>query len=272
MASLFRSGSFRSGERKVAFFSRRCQQENRRRDDRRKSRIITALVLTLADEWSIFGEPPRPGKDRGGRLHVEVLPMKITAIVGSYRKGGIIDTVVDEILSSAEEFGAEATKIYLTDAHIEFCTNCRTCTGREGKQRGTCPLHDDMAGILDRLEQSDAIVLASPVNFGTVTAVMKRFSERLICYMYWPWGKKIPKVRDSLKRKRAVLVTSSAAPAFLTRIQSASTGLLKRAAALLGATTTGVLTIGFAATRQRQIPGDHAKKKARLLGKKLAGG
>jgi hypothetical protein len=30
MASLFRSVSFRAGERKVAFFSRRCQQENRR--------------------------------------------------------------------------------------------------------------------------------------------------------------------------------------------------------------------------------------------------
>jgi len=54
--------------------------------------------------------------------------MKVTAIVGSYRKGGIVDSVIDEILSSAREEGAEVSKIYLIDRHIEFCTNCRRCT------------------------------------------------------------------------------------------------------------------------------------------------
>lgn len=54
--------------------------------------------------------------------------IKVLAIVGSYRKGGIIDTATDEILASAREEGAEAEKIYLIDKHIEFCTNCRSCT------------------------------------------------------------------------------------------------------------------------------------------------
>ena len=44
---------------------------------------------------------------------------KVTAIVGSYRKGGIVDTVIDEILASAEEEGAETGKIYLIDKNIE---------------------------------------------------------------------------------------------------------------------------------------------------------
>jgi multimeric flavodoxin WrbA len=198
--------------------------------------------------------------------------MIITAIIGSYRKGGVSDSAVDEILSSARECGAEVSKIYLTDAHIEFCTNCRTCTGREGAQRGLCPQGDDMEGILDRIERSDAIVLASPVNFGTVTAIMKRFAERLVCYAYWPWGKKLPKVRNSLKARHAVIVTSSAAPGFLVRIQAGSTGLLKQAASLLGAKTVGVLSIGFAATREKQMPGGQARKKARLLGRQLARG
>ena len=37
-------------------------------------------------------------------------PIKVLAIVGSYRKGGIIDTAIDEILSSAREEGAETEK------------------------------------------------------------------------------------------------------------------------------------------------------------------
>jgi len=49
--------------------------------------------------------------------------IKVIAIVGSYRKGGVIDTTIDEILSSAKEEGAETDKIYLIDKHIEFCTS-----------------------------------------------------------------------------------------------------------------------------------------------------
>jgi len=198
--------------------------------------------------------------------------MKVTAIVGSYRKGGVIDTSVDEILAAAEECGARVSKVRLTDARIEFCANCRTCTQLEGMGRGTCPIDDDMGKVLDEIGESDGLVLASPVNFGTVTAVMKRFLERLVCYAYWPWGKKIPKVRNKQQNKRAIIVTSSAAPAFLVRLQSGSTGLLKQAANLLGAKTVGVLAIGFAATREHPVMGDRTRLKARTLGRKLVDG
>ena len=120
--------------------------------------------------------------------------IRILAIVGSDRKGGIVDTAVDEILATAREEGAEVRKIYLIDTHIEFCTNCRSCTQQPGPQRGKCIIEDDMSGILDEIERSDGIVLGSPMNFGTVTAVMKRFIERLACYAYWPWGMHAPQV------------------------------------------------------------------------------
>ncbi len=194
---------------------------------------------------------------------------KVTAIVGTYRKGGIIDTAVDEILASAREQGALVEKIHLTDTRIEFCTNCRTCTGQTGRERGTCPLSDDMAGILDKIEQSDALVLASPMNFGTVTAIMKRFIERLICYACWPWGAMAPRKRTRENTKRAVLISSSAAPAFLARYTTRITGLLKQAADLMGARTTGVLFIGLAARKQHQDIGARARRKARRLGRKL---
>lgn len=195
---------------------------------------------------------------------------KITAIVGTYRKGGVIDRAVDAILDSAREEGAETAKIYLIDKHIEFCTNCRTCTQLEGQKPGKCIIADDMSGILDQLAHSDAIVLASPLNFWTVTAVMKKFIERLVCFAYWPWGTAAPKVRDKQKDKRAVIVASSAAPAILIRLLTRMIGLLKSVAGLLGGKTVGMLFIGSAASEQQQSLSPRTIKKARRLGKKLA--
>lgn len=196
--------------------------------------------------------------------------IRITALVGSYREGGVIDRAVDEILAAAEEAGAETTRIFLRERQIEFCRNCRTCTQQEGERRGDCPLGDEMTAILDRIERSNALVLASPVNFGTISAVMKRFIERLACYAWWPWGTRIPKTRTKAMNKRAVLVVSSAAPALLVRLRTGIAGLLKEAAAVLGARTVGELYIGMAAGSPDQAISGRVVKKARRLGQSLA--
>jgi NAD(P)H-dependent FMN reductase len=198
--------------------------------------------------------------------------VKITAILGTYRKGGVIEAAVDEVLAAAREAGAEVTKIHLLDKHIEFCTNCRTCTQQPGEERGRCPIQDDMSGILDEIRQSDALVLASPMNFWTVTALMKRFIERLVCFAYWPWGARGPKVRNPNRTKRAVVIASSAAPAVIARLFTRMVGLLKQVARLLDAKHVDVLFIGLAAGQQRQDIGQRARKRARRLGAKLAMG
>jgi multimeric flavodoxin WrbA len=198
--------------------------------------------------------------------------MKITAIVGSYRKEHTIDSTIDEILAAAKEEGAEISKIYLLDKRIEFCTNCRTCTQKEGQQRGKCPTSDDMNAILDEIESSNAVVLGSPMNAGTVTAIMKRFIERLVCYIYWPWGMNAPKARIKVKNKKAIIVISSAAPSILARLSTNIVKILKDAANFLGAQTTGVLFVGLAAGEKHHDVGDRVRKKARRLGKKLVSG
>ena len=47
-------------------------------------------------------------------------PVNILAIVGSYRKAGIIERAVDEILASAKERGAVTRKITLLDKRLTF--------------------------------------------------------------------------------------------------------------------------------------------------------
>jgi len=196
--------------------------------------------------------------------------MKVTAIVGTYRKGGVTDTAVDEVLASAKAAGAEVSKIYLLDKHIEFCTNCRACTQEQGEARGKCPISDDMDGILDEIERSDSLIFASPMNDFTVTALMKRFIERLLPYAYWPWEGHAPILRNKSKSKKAVVISASAAPAIFAPFSSNVVYLLKLSAETFGARTIGVLFMGLAAQKPKQELNPRHKDRARQLGIKLA--
>lgn len=197
--------------------------------------------------------------------------MKITAIVGTYRMGGVIDSAVEGILAAAKEHGAEVEKISLLDQHVEFCTNCRTCTQQEGTARGKCPIEDDVPGILDRIEASDGLILASPMNFWTVTALMKRFIERLVCYGYWPWGT-FPRNRPRSQSKRAIVVVSCAAPAWAGRYLTNTTTVLKRTAKLLGARKVDTLLIGSVAREPKESLREKVRMRARKLGQRLGAG
>jgi multimeric flavodoxin WrbA len=194
---------------------------------------------------------------------------KIIAIVGSYRKGGIIDSAIDEILRASAEKGTETEKIYLIDQHIEFCTNCRKCTQAEGPRRGKCVQKDDMDMLLTKIEQADGLVIGSPTNFFNVTAVTRRFIERLVCYAFWPWGQKGPTVRNKEKRKKAVVVTASAMPALLGKFFTGSLRILKITAETLGAKPIGTLNIGMAALNEKQELTPAVVKKAKRLGHRL---
>ncbi|WP_204141009.1 flavodoxin family protein [Halomicronema sp. CCY15110] len=194
---------------------------------------------------------------------------RIIGIVGSYRKDGTIDTAVTAVLAAAQAAGAETHKIYLQDQHIEFCTNCRACLQQPGPQRGKCVLHDDMAAILDQLDAADGLVLGAPVNFGNVNALTQRFVERCVCYGYWPWGQKAPSARQSQMTKRAVLVSSSAAPGFLARWLTSVTKTLQQLATLLGAKPIGTLWIGMIDPQAAQLS-PRVQRRAQKLGQRLA--
>ena len=198
---------------------------------------------------------------------------KVVAIVGTYRKGHIIDSAVSALLESAAELGAETEKIYLLDRHIEFCTNCRKCVqDKNASLRGTCIHDDDMEQILSKIDAADAVVLASPVNFSTVTALMKRFVERLIPYGYWPWGSLAPKMRNNKNKpkKKAVIITSSACPAFLARILMRNPLMvMKMAAMTIGAKVVKKIYYGTVAIEEDQKLSERAIRKAKRCAKKL---
>jgi multimeric flavodoxin WrbA len=101
----------------------------------------------------------------------------------------------------------------------------------------------------EAVDAADGLVLASPANFYNVTAVTRRFMERLIVYTYWPWQAKMgPEMRVKPPDKKAVTITSTACPAFLGRILiRGPRQALKIAAGTMGASVQASLYYGAVA-------------------------
>jgi NAD(P)H-dependent FMN reductase len=196
---------------------------------------------------------------------------KVLAIVGSYRKGGTVDTAVDAVLEGARERGAETRKIYLIDQHIEYCRNCRSCTQEAGEARGICVIEDDVAGILKEIDEADAIVLGSPVNYYNVTAVFRKFLERLVGFVYWPWGQASPKARWKNPRRKAVLISSLAAPGIFLPLATGASKALRLAAQSLGARPVAKLWIGLAGQSANAKVSERVLRRAKRVGAELLG-
>jgi hypothetical protein len=204
---------------------------------------------------------------------------QIIAIDGSYRRGGITDQLVDAVLQAAEADGARPARVHLIDEHIAFCMNCRTCAAealQNAPVRGACQLDDAMSPLLARIDAADGLVLAAPMNFGSVTAVTKRFMERLICYAYWPWGQPAPKLRRDLVqgkkrlRRPSLLVTSSAAPSVMARLLGNTLKELRQTAQVLGTEPVGSLWHGLSAQQPEQTIRPSTRRRAERLGRRLA--
>jgi multimeric flavodoxin WrbA len=118
---------------------------------------------------------------------------RVLGIVGSPRRGGNTETLVDEVLAGAEEGGAVTTKVILNELNISPCQACNAC----GKT-GICVQKDDMAHVLEYMRNSHTWVLGTPVYWWGPTAQFKAFLDR------W-YGIK----RDIFKGKRIVLVIPS---------------------------------------------------------------
>ena len=99
--------------------------------------------------------------------------MKAIAIVGSPRRGGNTEVFAGHALKAIAEEGIETELVSLAGVDIRPCNACMVCDKEE-----TCPIKDDLLPIYHKMKAADAIILASPVYFGSATALIKALMER----------------------------------------------------------------------------------------------
>lgn len=104
--------------------------------------------------------------------------MRILGICGSPRKEGNTEVLLMEALRGAHEAGAEVEEIFLRDKDISPCLEIYGC-----KVDGRCVIEDDFHDVAEKMVQADALILASPIFFYTVSAHTKMLMDR--CQSFW---------------------------------------------------------------------------------------
>ena len=99
----------------------------------------------------------------------------ILILSGSPRKNGNSDLLCDEFMRGAREAGHRVEKIRVAEKAVGCCRGCYAC-----KNSGVCVLRDDMADILQKMIDTDVLVLASPVYFYSIDAQLKAVIDRSV--------------------------------------------------------------------------------------------
>jgi multimeric flavodoxin WrbA len=105
--------------------------------------------------------------------------MKLVCLLGSPRREGNSATVAALLTARARELGAETETVYLNGLTMKGCQGCYAC--KTGADR--CVVADDLAPVLESVRTADALVLATPVYYGDVTAQLKCFIDRTFSYL-----------------------------------------------------------------------------------------
>ena len=99
--------------------------------------------------------------------------MKAIGIVGSPRKNGNTELLTAHTLKAIAEEGVQTELIRLSGLEIEPCNACMVCRKEE-----RCSIEDDFFPIYLKMKEADAIILASPVYYGSATSLIKALIER----------------------------------------------------------------------------------------------
>ncbi len=118
--------------------------------------------------------------------------MNVLGINGSPRIGGNTDILLDKVLEGAKTKGAKTEKIILNTLKFSPCQECEKI-----RDDGTCIVEDDMQPLYKKIDEADAIILASPIFFGSLSAQTKMMIDRFQC----AWRAKYILKKDIFKRK-----------------------------------------------------------------------
>jgi multimeric flavodoxin WrbA len=100
---------------------------------------------------------------------------RIVIVVGSPRRAGNSASLAEEVAAGAEAAGAQVETFRLHELEINPCDACDACQGEP--YRG-CIVEDDMQALYPKLWEADALVIASPIYWFTVSAQTKLFMDR----------------------------------------------------------------------------------------------
>jgi len=123
--------------------------------------------------------------------------MKIVGILGSERKGGNTEVLLDVALEEAQKNGVLTDKVPLRDKSIAPCDGCLGCV-----KTGKCVIEDDAQKIYEKMLESEGIIWATPVYFWSMSGQTKTLMDRTYALLF-------PKLQLTNKTGGLILVAGT---------------------------------------------------------------
>jgi NAD(P)H-dependent FMN reductase len=118
---------------------------------------------------------------------------KVLGVVGSARKNGNTQILVQGILDGAKLAGAEVEILLLAGIELKDCDGCHACW-----RGNSCAKGDDMNDLYRKISESDVIVFGTPVYWYGPSGLMKCFLDRFVYF-------NCPTNRPQIKGKGVIL-------------------------------------------------------------------
>ncbi len=135
--------------------------------------------------------------------------MKVMAFNGSPRKKKWNTvTLLENALKGAASVGADTELIQLYDLKYSGCISCFACKKLGRKMDGLCVVQDDLTSVLERVRSADALIIGSPIYFGTESAATRALLERLL-FPYLNYSKDMKSLFPAIIRTALILTMNA---------------------------------------------------------------
>ncbi|HVO39480.1 MAG TPA: flavodoxin family protein [Spirochaetia bacterium] len=105
---------------------------------------------------------------------------KVLIVLGSPRARGNSATLGERVAAGVRTAGGNAELIRLHGMDLRPCRACDACQRNKDYR---CVQRDGMRDVYHRLQEADALVIASPVYWFTMSAQTKLFMDRLYAFI-----------------------------------------------------------------------------------------
>ena len=129
--------------------------------------------------------------------------MKVLGLMGSPRRQGNTELLLDKALEGAREAGAEVEKVLVSKLKISPCLEIYACL-----KDGNCFIKDDMQLLYKKLLEADHVVFASPIFFYSITSQAKAIVDR--CQALWARRHVLGMGKEDKRERRGVFVSVGA--------------------------------------------------------------
>lgn len=108
---------------------------------------------------------------------------KVTAFMGSARKQATYEAVREFERNLKLYMEIKFEYVFLKDYRLDYCRGCKLCFD---KGEELCPIRDDRDLLIDKMNNSDGVVFATPNYSFHVSAPMKNLLDRLAFVFHRP--------------------------------------------------------------------------------------